>query len=175
MNLIEERMRILAKDGLEIESIEMMRENAIEFLKHIGQKQRAKWLQAADEAVVDMVRIGQFHDVCPLPHMQSTVDLRFVKLLKFGTTSVVLPNVGEIEVIRIRGIAFGSQKEQKGYAKRADKAKRCDHRKLGKELRLFYNDDNTGAGLWVWEPKGATIRETLLDCACEGVFEGAGR
>jgi len=70
-------------------------------------------------------------------------------------------------LIRIYGLAFLSKEELEDYLKKQEEAQKRDHRRLGEELRLFTTNENVGAGLILWLPKGGIIRQIIQDFLIE--------
>ena len=161
--LIEERMRALIHENLPVKTLEMMRENAVEFFRHRGQEAPAELLSVAQENIIQVLQIKDFYDLCSGSHITKTGEVKAFKLYQLGSGVAVLPKSGEQKVVRIKGTAFESASALKQFLKTMDQAQQRDHRRLGKELDLFETSDLLGAGFWLWHPKGAIIRELLLD------------
>jgi threonyl-tRNA synthetase len=99
-------------------------------------------------------------DFCRGPHVPSTGRLKAVKVMSISG-AYWLGNEKNPQLQRIYGTAFFSKKDLDDYLARLEEAKRRDHRRLGKELELFTVNEDVGAGLPLWLPKGATIRRLL--------------
>ena len=109
---------------------------------------------------VSFYRNGNFVDFCRGPHVPSTGRVKAVKTMSISG-AYWLGNEKNPQLQRIYGTAFFSKKDLDEYLERLEDAKRRDHRRLGKELELFANNEDVGAGLPLWLPKGATIRRLL--------------
>jgi threonyl-tRNA synthetase len=109
---------------------------------------------------VSFYRNGQFVDFCRGPHVPSTGRVKAFKVMSISG-AYWLGNEKNPQLQRIYGTAFFSKKDLDDYLARLEDAKRRDHRRLGKELELFANNEDVGAGLPLWLPKGATIRRLL--------------
>ncbi len=107
-----------------------------------------------------------FIDFCRGPHVPSTKKLKAFKLLSVAGAYWKGSEKNQ-QLQRIYGTAFFSQKDLDDYLNRLEEAKKRDHRKLGKELELFMVNENVGAGLPLWLPKGATIRRLLEEYILE--------
>ncbi len=109
---------------------------------------------------VSFYRNGKFVDFCRGPHVPSTGRVKAFKVMSISG-AYWLGNEKNPQLQRIYGTAFFSKKDLDEYLARLEDAKRRDHRRLGKELELFANSEDVGAGLPLWLPKGATIRRLL--------------
>ena len=109
---------------------------------------------------VSFYRNGEFVDFCRGPHVPSTGRVKAFKVMSISG-AYWLGNEKNPQLQRIYGTAFFSKKDLDDYLARLEDAKRRDHRRLGKELELFANSEDVGAGLPLWLPKGATIRRLL--------------
>lgn len=103
---------------------------------------------------------GEFTDLCRGPHVPSTGKVQVFKLLNVAG-AYWRGNSNNAMMQRIYGTAFFDKKDLKNYLKELEERKERDHRKLGKELDLFFTSQEIGAGFPVWLPNGATIRRTI--------------
>lgn len=121
-------------------------------------------LKTAVETEVSLYQTGEFVDLCRGPHIDSTGE---INANAFKLTRVAgaywRGNEKNDQLQRIYGIAFNTKEELDTYLKNIEEAKKRDHKKLGKELDLFYIDDAVGKGLPLWTPKGTTIKHLLVD------------
>lgn len=161
--LIEERMRGLAKDSLEIKLVEMMRENAASFFQHQGQPFVSKRILDADENIVPIVKIGEFSDYCQALIGSSTSETGAFKLLKVERIPSFIPDEGEVYVVRIHGTAFSDSYALKRYIKALNAARKRDHVDTGEELGLFLRCDDANPYAWFWKGKGVQIKQRLID------------
>jgi threonyl-tRNA synthetase len=104
---------------------------------------------------------GNFTDLCRGPHIPNTGFIKAVKVLSIAGAYWKGDEKNKM-LTRIYGIAFPKDKELKEYLVLLEEAKKRDHRKLGKELELFCFSEKVGAGLPLWLPKGAMLRERLI-------------
>ena len=109
---------------------------------------------------VSFYRNGKFVDFCRGPHVPSTGRVKASRVMSISG-AYWLGNEKNPQLQRIYGTAFFSKKDLDDYLERIEDAKRRDHRRLGKELELFTVNEDVGAGLPLWLPKGATIRRLL--------------
>lgn len=109
---------------------------------------------------------GSMVDLCAGPHAESTGAVKAFKLLSVAGAYWHGDEKNKM-LTRIYGTAFFSQEELDKFVEMKEEAKRRDHRKLGKELELFFIDDMVGKGLVMWLPKGAIVKEEIEKFAKE--------
>ena len=155
---IEKKMKALIKKKYKIEKYEMSKAEALE--KFAKDDLKLKVMERIDDDTVSIYKQGEFEDLCRGPHVPA---LRF--LHNFKLTRVAGAYLGGDEkaemLTRIYGIAFADKESLKAYMTMMEEAKRRDHRKLGAEMELFMFNEESGAGLPFWMPKGAKLRHKL--------------
>jgi threonyl-tRNA synthetase len=158
---IESRMRRIAQEGRSFQHEVLPRDQAIEEFRKRGQDYK---LELINDKVsgdgVSVYRTGDFLDLCLGPHVGSTRDLKAFKLQRVSG-AYWRGDEKKPQLTRIYGTAWQSQKELDDYLKLLEEAEKRDHKKLGKDLKLFAVDDRVGPGLPIWLPDGATIRREL--------------
>ncbi|HQI22601.1 MAG TPA: threonine--tRNA ligase, partial [Candidatus Saccharicenans sp.] len=154
---IESRMREIAAQDLPIRRRVLKKEEAIKIFEDRGQKLKVELIQEKGGAEVTCYEQGDFIDFCLGPHLPSTGYIKYVKLLSVSGAYWKGDERGP-QLQRIYGTAFFSQKELDDYLNFLEEARKRDHRRLGQELGLFHTSDDLGAGLVIWQPKGAIIR-----------------
>jgi threonyl-tRNA synthetase len=105
---------------------------------------------------------GDFTDLCRGDHAESTGKIRAFKLLSVAGAYWRGDEKNKM-LQRIYGTAFGSREELDAHLERLEEAKKRDHRRLGRELGIFMISPTVGAGLPLWLPKGAMLREALVE------------
>jgi threonyl-tRNA synthetase len=115
----------------------------------------------ADERIT-VYQNGDFTDLCRGPHTENTGNIKAYKLLHTAG-AYWRGNEKNKMLQRIYGTAFPSQEELDAHLERLEEARKRDHRRLGRELGLFMISPLVGAGLPLWLPKGAVLREVLVD------------
>jgi threonyl-tRNA synthetase len=103
---------------------------------------------------------GDFIDLCAGPHVMRTGNVGAFKLTHVSST-YYLGDEKNPQLQRIYGTAFKNKTEMEAHFALQEEAKKRDHRKLGRDLRLFHIDDEVGQGLVLWTPNGAIIRQEL--------------
>ena len=160
---IEQRMKEIAAQNLDIVRKELPREDALKMFDEMGEPFKLEVINdlESDEAI-SVYSQGEFTDLCRGPHVDNTSAIKSFKLLH---TSAAYWRGDERNQIlqRIYGTAWNTDKELRVYLKRLEEAKKRDHRKLGKELDLFSVSDDIGPGLILWHPKGSRIRCLMED------------
>jgi threonyl-tRNA synthetase len=156
---IEDEMRSIAKADLPFERREMPRSEAIAFFQRLGERFKVEILEGLDAPTVSLYTQGDFIDLCRGPHVGSTGQIRFFKLLS-SSGAYWRGSEQNPMLQRIYGTAWLSQEDLDKYLWRLEEAKKRDHRKLGRELDLYvFNEVSPGAPIWL--PGGWTIVREL--------------
>jgi threonyl-tRNA synthetase len=109
---------------------------------------------------ISLYRNGDFTDLCAGPHVMRTGNIGAFKLTSIAS-AYYKGDANNPQLQRVYGTAFKTKAELESYFAQVEEAKKRDHRKLGRELDLFHIDEEVGAGLVLWKPKGAVIRKEL--------------
>jgi threonyl-tRNA synthetase len=157
---IEKEMEKIIKEDYSIERIEKNKEEAREILK--DEPFKLEILNEIKDDVVSFYKQGEFIDLCEGPHLSSTGEIKFFKLISVSSSYWKGDEKRE-SMQRIYGISFETKEELEDYLKFIEEAKERDHRILGKKLDLFSIHPKYGAGLIFWHPKGAIIRKIIED------------
>lgn len=155
---IEEKMKELAKQGFTISKQTFARDEVIERFKDDDLKMAV--ISKIDSPTLSIYTQGEFEDLCRGPHLPNTKLLHSFKLTKIAGAYLGGDESAKM-LTRIYGIAFADKESLKQYLFQLEEAKKRDHRKLGNEMGLFTFDEDVGAGLPIWLPKGARLRRTL--------------
>lgn len=158
---IESRMRRIAQEDRPFVQETMSRDQAVAEFKMRDQDLKLELIADKVEGdEVSVFRTGEFLDLCRGPHVKSTKELKAFKLLRVAG-AYWRGDEKKPQLTRIYGTAWPSQKELEEHLKFLEEAEKRDHKKLGKELKLFMVDERVGPGLPLWLPAGATIRREL--------------
>ena len=158
---IEARMRELAKQDQPIERVEIPRDEAIRMYEQTGEKYKVELLrQDIPDPRVSFYRQNGFMDMCRGPHLPRTGLIKAIKLLSTGGAYWRGDEHREM-LSRIYGITFPRQEQLDDFVHMLEEAKRRDHRRLGRDLKLFAFAEEVGQGLPLWLPRGATVRRIL--------------
>jgi threonyl-tRNA synthetase (EC 6.1.1.3)/Ser-tRNA(Thr) hydrolase (EC 3.1.1.-) len=157
---IEKEMEKIIKENYPIERIEKTKKEAKEILK--DEPFKLEILNEIKDDMVSFYRQGEFMDLCEGPHLNSTGEIKFFKLISVSS-SYWRGDEKRESMQRIYGISFETKEELENYLKFLEEAKERDHRILGKKLDLFSIHPEYGPGLIFWHPKGAIIRKIIED------------
>ncbi|MGO9620069.1 MAG: threonine--tRNA ligase [Desulfobaccales bacterium] len=159
---IEARMRELVAQNQKFVRAEEPRLQAIETFKAQGENYKVELLEEIPQETVSLYRQGNFIDLCRGPHLPAT---GYLKAFKLTTSSGAYWRGDERRPMlqRIYGTAFASPQALKQHLEFLEEAKRRDHRRLGRELELFSIEEEAGAGLVIYHPKGAILRSIIED------------
>ncbi|MCQ2929931.1 threonine--tRNA ligase [Helicobacter pylori] len=164
---IEAKMKEFAKSKLAITKEVLTREQALERFK--GDELKHAVMSKISGDAFGVYQQGEFEDLCKGPHLPNTRFLNHFKLTKLAGAYLGGDENNEM-LIRIYGIAFATKEGLKDYLFQIEEAKKRDHRKLGVELGLFSFDDEIGAGLPLWLPKGARLRKRIEDLLSQALL-----
>src|SRR6202162_4015831 len=161
LRVIESRMRRIAQEDRPFVHDTLTRDEAIAEFRKRGQDYKLELIADKVEGdEVSVYRTGDFVDLCRGPHVRSTKDLKFFKLLRVAG-AYWRGDEKKPQLTRIYGTAWPTAKELEEHMKFLEEAEKRDHKKRGKALKLFTVDDRVGPGLPLWLPDGATIRREL--------------
>src|SRR5215212_3975634 len=162
--VIEKRMRDIAKRNLAYRRDEIPKGEALRLFDERGEPLKCELIDEKAGEVVSVYYIdgSPFLDFCLGPHVPNTNRLRAFKRLSLAG-AYWKGDAERPQMQRIYGTAFATQEELDAWVKQREEAERRDHRRIGKELDLFSIQDQYGAGLVFWHPKGAVIRKAMED------------
>lgn len=160
---IEEKMREIIKNNYPLFRKTIEREEAIKLFSQMKEKYKVDIIERIDlEETISLYGQDGFVDLCKGPHVPSTGMVGEFKLTHVAG-AYWMGDSSKPMLQRIYGIAFWDKKELEERLRFYEEAKKRDHRRLGKELELFLIEDEIGAGLVIWLPKGAILRRLLED------------
>ncbi|MDQ6876970.1 MAG: threonine--tRNA ligase [Candidatus Dormibacteraeota bacterium] len=161
LGAVESRMRRIAQEDRPFVQETMTREQALAEFRRRGQDYKIELINDKVEGdEVSVYRTGEFVDLCRGPHVKSTKELKAFKLLRVAG-AYWRGDEKQPQLTRIYGTAWSTQKELEEHLKFLEEAEKRDHKKLGKDLKLFFVDERVGPGLPLWLPAGATVRREL--------------
>ncbi len=168
LEAIEAEMKKIIKENQKFTRIECSREEAIEKIKEFGQERyklgRLEDIPEGEQ--VSFYQNGDFIDLCAGSHVGYTKKIKAFKLLSIAG-AYHRGDEKNKQLQRIYGTAFPAKEELAEYLDQLEQAKARDHRKLGKELKLFHIDETVGSGMVLWTPNGAVIRTELQNFIAE--------
>jgi len=159
---IEAEMKKIADENQPFFRKEVSREEAVEIITSRGQE-RYKLGRLADipaDEKISFYSNGEFTDLCAGSHVRYSSKLKAFKLLSIAG-AYHRGDEKNPQLQRIYGTAFPTKDELAAYLEQQEQAKARDHRKLGRDLKLFVIDEDVGQGLILWTPNGSIIRQEL--------------
>ncbi|HXR86723.1 MAG TPA: threonine--tRNA ligase [Stellaceae bacterium] len=158
---IEQRMHEIVDRDEKITREEWERDRAVEFFAELGEKYKAEWIHEIpkDEAI-SLYRQGDFVDLCAGPHLPSTGKLGHAFKLMKVAGAYWRGDARNAQLQRVYGTAWANEKELKQYLFQLEEAEKRDHRRLGRELDLFHQQEEA-VGSVFWHPKGWTLYRTI--------------
>lgn len=157
---IEERMAKIVDEDAPFRCEVKNRRDAIDYFRKKGQPYKAEILEDLSDDTVTFYYQSRFEDLCRGPHLPRT---GLVKAVKLTSTSGAYWRGDEKKAMlqRIYGVSYPKRAQLDEYIHRQEEAKKRDHRMLGKQLELYTVTDDVGAGLILWLPRGARIRNEV--------------
>ena len=161
---LEAEMKKVADENQRFDRKEVSREEAVEIIKSRGQERYklGRLADIPDGEKISFYQNGEFMDLCAGTHVRYSSKLKAFKLLSIAG-AYHRGDEKNKQLQRIYGTAFPTKEELAQHLERTEQAKARDHRKLGKELKLFHIDEDVGQGLILWTPNGSIIRQELQD------------
>ncbi len=159
---IENRMKELAARNLVFTRKEVSKKEAIEIFSQKGDQYKVELIGELADGTITLYTQGNFTDLCRGPHLPSTEPIKAIKLINVAG-AYWRGNEKNRMLTRIYGITYPKQKMLDDYLVLLEEAKRRDHRRIGKELELFAFSHQVGMGLPLWMPKGAELRQNLIN------------
>ena len=165
---IEKKMHEIIDRGDEFLREVWNRDDAITYFSNIGEIYKAEIIRDLPESEeITIYRQGDWVDLCRGPHLPTTAHIgKAFKLMKVAGAYWRGDENNEM-LTRIYGTAWRTEKELRTYLNMLKEAEKRDHRKIGKELKIFTFDEEVGAGLPLWLPNGSIIIEELEKLAKE--------
>ena len=158
---LEAEMKKIAKEDLKVERYELPKEEALKWAKENGEIYKEELINELPEGeIISFYKQGDFTDLCRGPHLPSTKKVKAVKLLSVAGAYWRGDEKNKM-LQRIYGISFEKNKDLEEYLHLLEEAKKRDHRKLGKELELFFIPEE-GPGFPLFLPKGMELKNALL-------------
>ncbi|WDF69925.1 threonine--tRNA ligase [Sphingobacterium oryzagri] len=159
---IEDKMLELAKQKEVFERKSVSKADALAYFTEKGDEYKLDLIKDLEDGKITFYTQGNFTDLCRGPHIPNTGVIKAIKLTNVAG-AYWRGDESRKQLTRIYGVTFPKASELAEYIKFIEEAKRRDHRKLGKELELFAFSEKVGAGLPLWLPKGAALRQKLQD------------
>ncbi len=160
LSVIEKKMRDIIKENKSFLRKEISRKDAIKLFKKLDESYKVELLEEIEDELVTVYEEDKFIDLCRGPHLKSAGKVKAFKLLSVAGAYWRGSEHNKM-LQRIYGVSFFTDEDLKKYLDFLEEVKKRDHRRLGKELDLFSVNDEIGAGLVMWHPRGAIIRRVI--------------
>ena len=162
LSKIEEKFLSLSRENLEFKKSEVSKKDALSYFKEKGDNLKLDLIKDLNDGEISFYKQGNFTDLCKGPHIPSS---KFIKSFKILNTAGAYWRGDENnkQLTRLYAVSFPKLNMLEEHLIKLEEAKKRDHRKLGKELELFFFSDKVGSGLPMWLPNGHIIRENLIE------------
>ena len=161
-SMINEEIKKIIKENLPIERFVLPKNEAIKLMEEKGEGYKLELINnLPEDKEISFYKQGEFTDLCAGPHLMRTGQIKAIKLLS-SSGAYWRGDEHNKMLQRIYGISFPKASQVDEFVKMLEEAKKRDHRKLGKELELFFFDE-TAPGMAYWLPKGFRLMNKLID------------
>jgi threonyl-tRNA synthetase len=157
---IEKKMLELAQRKEEIRRADISKADALKLFGDRNETYKCELISELEDGHITTYTQGSFTDLCRGPHIPNTAAIKAVKITSLAG-AYWRGDEKRNQLVRVYGITFPKKKMLDEYLVLLEEAKKRDHRKLGKEMELFAFSSKVGAGLPLWLPKGAALRDRL--------------
>lgn len=158
---IEDEMRKIVKENPSIERFELPRAEAIKLMEDANEPYKVELINdLGEDEVISFYKMGDFVDLCAGPHLMSLKPVKAIKLLRSAGAYWKGDEKNKM-LLRVYGTAFLKKADLDAHLEALEEAKKRDHNKLGRELKIFTTDEKVGQGLPLIMPKGAKIVQLL--------------
>ncbi len=168
---IEDEMRKIIKEGLRLEREVISKEKAIKLFSDLKQDYKVELINELEDQEISIYKQGEFVDLCRGPHVSSTDQIPTDGFKLVSVAGAYWKGDEKNKMLqRIYGVLFRTKEELEEYLWRLEEAKKRDHRKLGKELKLFLFLDESPA-IPFWLPNGMIIKNILINMMREKLYD----
>lgn len=159
---IEKKMQELVQRKEALVRSEIAKSDALVFFGDRGQTYKNELIAELEDGKITTYTQGNYTDLCKGPHLMNTEKIKAVKVLSVAA-AYWRGDEKRPMMTRIYGVSFPKKKMLDEYLAQLEEAKKRDHRKIGKEMDLFFFSEKVGKGLPMWLPKGTALRIRLQD------------
>ena len=157
---IEKEMKKISKDNKLIKRVELSKDEALEMFKDDPYKIDLISRMDENEVVISAYKQEDFIDLCRGPHVNSTKEIKYFKLLK--VSGAYWKNDAKNKMLqRVYGVCYENEEDLNNYLTELEEAKQRDHRKIGKDLGIYMLSDLVGKGLPMYLPNGFLLWNSL--------------
>ena len=157
---IEDKMLELARNKEDIVRADISKDDALKMFGDRGENYKCELISELADGTITTYTQGAFTDLCRGPHLDNTGHIKAAKVMSLAG-AYWRGDEKRNQLVRVYGITFPKKQMLDEYLALLEEAKKRDHRKLGKEMELFAFSQKVGAGLPLWLPKGAALRDRL--------------
>ena len=157
---IEAKMLELAREDQQIVRADISKADALKLFGDRDEEYKCELISELEDGHITTYTQGSFTDLCRGPHIPSTAPIKAAKVMSLAG-AFWRGDEKRKQLVRVYGITFPKKAMLDEYLALLEEAKKRDHRKLGKEMELFAFSQRVGAGLPLWLPKGAALRDRL--------------
>ncbi len=158
---IEKKMREIVKRNYKFEKEAISKDEAKRLFEELREPYKLELIDELEDNSISIYKNGDFVDLCKGPHLNSTGEIKYFKLLSVAG-AYWRGSEKNPQLTRVYGTAFETKKDLEDYLQRLEEAKKRDHRK-GFSLGYFSMHRELGPGLVVYHPKGALLRSLIVD------------
>lgn len=163
---IEEKMRNLISKNLSFEKQVISKEEAKDIFKN--EPYKLELIEDIEGETVSVYKSGDFTDLCSGPHVENSKEIPLDSFKLDRVAGAYFKGSEENKMLqRVYGLAFLKKEELDDFLLKREEAEKRDHRKIGKNLKLFMFDDEVGQGLPLYLPKGGMLRHLLMNFALD--------
>ncbi len=160
--LIEEKMKELAAAKSPIIRKDVSKRQAMDLFTAKGDEYKTELISELEDGTITLYTQGGFTDLCRGPHLPDTSAIKAIKVLSLAGAYWRGDEKRKM-MTRVYGITFPKQKMLDEYMVMLEEARKRDHRRIGRELELFTFSPRVGLGLPLWLPRGADMKQRLID------------
>jgi threonyl-tRNA synthetase len=160
--LIEDKMKELAAKNSSIVRSEVSKKDATDLFTAKGDEYKTELISELEDGTITLYRQGNFTDLCRGPHLPDTSSIKAIKVLSLAGAYWRGDEKRKM-MTRIYGITFPKQKLLDEYMVMLEEARKRDHRRIGRDMELFAFSQKVGMGLPLWLPRGADMKQRLID------------
>ncbi|MFA7115773.1 MAG: threonine--tRNA ligase [Bacteroidales bacterium] len=159
---LEDKMLELAREKQTFTRKEVSKAEALKIFKDKDEIYKCELIEGLEDGNITFYTLGSFTDLCRGPHLRDTSVIKAIKLISIAGAYWRGDEKNKM-LTRIYGVTYPKKKLLTEYLDMIEEAKKRDHRKIGKEMELFAFSPRVGQGLPLWLPKGADLRQRLID------------
>ncbi len=159
---IEKKMQELVQRKETLVRKEIAKADAIALFASMGQSYKNELIEELEDGKITTYTQGNYTDLCKGPHLTSTEKIKAVKVMSVAA-AYWRGDEKRPMMTRVYGVAFPKKKMLDEYLEKLEEAKKRDHRRIGKDMELFFFSEKVGKGLPMWLPKGTALRLRLQD------------